>query len=82
MEKINLEYWPIEKLVSYQRELRKNTSCIDRMVDSLNTYGFRKPIFAKRDGEIIDGDLRVKAARKLGYVEIPVLPVDGLSEMK
>jgi ParB-like chromosome segregation protein Spo0J len=43
------------------------------------SYGFRVPILALRDGEIVDGELRWKAARELGLVEVPVLPADDLS---
>jgi hypothetical protein len=34
------------------------------------------PVLARSDGEVIDGHLRLKAARRLGITEIPVILCD------
>jgi len=82
MEKIQIEYWPIERLRPYEKELRKNDDCVPRMAEAIRNYGFRIPVLAKRDGEVVDGELRLKAARSLGMPEVPVLPADGLSDVQ
>lgn len=80
MEKITLEYWPLESFSPYATSLRNNEDCVERMVEAIRTYGFRIPILARRDGEIIDGELRWKAARRLGLGDIPVVPADGMTD--
>ena len=79
MEKITLEHWPLERIRPYANALRQNDDCVERMAEAIRVYGFRIPILARRDGEIVDGELRVKAARLLGLAEVPVLPADGLT---
>jgi ParB-like chromosome segregation protein Spo0J len=39
-------------------------------------FGFKIPCLVRSDGEVVDGHLRLKAARKLGIKEIPVILCD------
>src|ERR1700674_102626 len=71
-----IEIWPTEKLVFYARNPRKNDAAVDRMVASIKEFGFKIPVLARSDGEVVDGHLRLKAARKLGITEIPVILCD------
>jgi hypothetical protein len=66
----NIEIWPIERLVEYPRK------AVDRMCASIREFGFKVPVLARSDGEVVDGQLRLKAARKLGIAEIPVILCD------
>ena len=45
---------------------RKNDAAVDRMCGSIREFGFKIPVLARSDGEVVDGHLRLKAARKLG----------------
>ncbi len=67
-------------LVEYARNPRKNDAEVDKMVGCIKEFGFRIPIVAKSDGTVVDGHLRLKAARKLGLTEVPVVIADDLSE--
>ncbi len=71
-----IQVWPIDKLVFYARNPRKNDSAVDRMCGSIREFGFKIPCLVRGDGEVIDGHLRLKAARKLGITEIPVILCD------
>jgi hypothetical protein len=71
-----IEVWPIERLVEYARNPRKNDSAVDRMCGSIREFGFKIPVLARSDGEVVDGHLRLKAARKLGITEVPVILCD------
>src|SRR5881275_2068558 len=62
----NIQQWPIDNLVFYARNPRKNDSAVDRMCSSIREFGFKVPVLARSDGEVVDGHLRLKAARKLG----------------
>src|SRR5437773_4497053 len=71
-----VQTWPIDRLVFYVRNPRKNDSAVDRMCESIREFGFKIPVLARSDGEVIDGHLRLKAARKLGITEVPVILCD------
>src|ERR1700674_3913882 len=71
-----IEIWSIERLVFYARNPRKNDAAVDRMCASIREFGFKIPVLARSDGEVVDGHLRLKAAKKLGIVEVPVILCD------
>ncbi len=77
-----IQIWPIDRLVFYARNPRKNDASVDRMVASLQEFGFAIPMLARSDGEVVEGHLRLKAARKLGswsggdMTAIPVILCD------
>ncbi|WP_265030425.1 DNA modification methylase [Wolbachia endosymbiont (group B) of Athalia cordata] len=75
-----IHYYPVENLVEYKRNPRKNDDVVNRMCASIREFGFRIPIVAKSDGTVVDGHLRLKAARKLGMESIPVVLSDNLTE--
>ena len=49
------------------------------MCSSIREFGFKIPCLVRSDGEVVDGHLRLKAARKLGITEIPVILCDEWS---
>jgi DNA modification methylase len=75
-----IEIWSIQKLVFYAKNPRKNDAAVDRMVASIREYGFKIPVLARSNGEVVDGHLRLKAAKKLGIFKIPVILCDEWSE--
>lgn len=77
---IQNEYWPLSRLLPYARNPRKNDDVVDKMVSSIREFGFKIPIIAKSDGTIVDGHLRLKAAKKLGMENVPVIVADDLTD--
>jgi ParB-like chromosome segregation protein Spo0J len=73
---LEIQIWPIDRLVLYARNPRKNDSVVDRMCSSIREFGFKIPVLARSDGEVVDGHLRLKAARKLRIDQIPVILCD------
>jgi DNA modification methylase len=73
---LEIQTWPIDRLVLYARNPRKNDDAVDRMCSSISEFGFKVPVLARSDGEVVDGHLRIKAARKLGIDQIPVILCD------
>src|ERR1700676_2313913 len=71
-----IELWPIDRLRPYPRNPRKNDAAVDRMCESIRAFGFEIAVLARSDGEVVDGHLRLKAARKLGITEVPVMLCD------
>jgi ParB-like chromosome segregation protein Spo0J len=74
------ETWPIDRCVDYARNPRKNDHAVDKVAAAIREFGFRVPIVAKSDGLVVDGHLRLKAAKKLGLTEVPVILADDMSE--
>lgn len=77
---LQLEHWPIERLIDYAGNPRKHDHAVDRMAAVITEFGFRIPCVAKRDGTLIDGHLRLKAARQLGLAAVPVVLADELTD--
>src|SRR5436305_954899 len=74
-----IQTWPIDRLILYTRNPRKNDAVVHRMCDSIREFGFKIPVLARSDGEVVDGHLRLKAARKLKITEVPVILCDEWS---
>jgi hypothetical protein len=73
----------LDKLTPYVRNPRKNDRAVSRMMASIQEFGFKIPVLARRRGEqieIVDGHLRVKGALKIGMTEVPVIFCDEWSE--
>ena len=45
-----VELWPIDKLVFYARNPRKNDAAVDRMCGSIREFGFKIPVLARSHG--------------------------------
>ena len=57
-----IEYWHIDRFVFYARNPRKNDAAVDRMCASIREFGFKIPVLARSNVEVVDGHLRLKAA--------------------
>src|SRR3979409_1412386 len=73
---LQTQIWNIDRLGFYARNPRKNDAAVDRMCASIREFGFKIPVLARSDGEVVNGHLRLKAARKLGIAEIPTILCD------
>ncbi|QKE40290.1 MAG: DNA modification methylase [Ferrovum myxofaciens] len=79
MSELQVQHWPTGKLIDYARNPRKNDHAVDQMASVITEFGFRIPVVAKSTGELVDGHLRLKAARKLGLATVPVVLADDLT---
>lgn len=77
---LKVEEWPIDRLVPYARNPRKNDAVVAKMMSAIREFGFRIPIVAKSDGSIVDGHLRYKAALEMGLQTVPVALADELTD--
>ena len=80
MKALQFETWPIDRLIEYSRNPRKNDHAVDKIAGAIKEFGFRVPVVAKSDGLVVDGHLRLKAAKKLGMIEVPVILADDMTE--
>jgi len=51
---VTTEMWPVDKLVPYARNPRKNDAVIDQMCSSIREFGFKVPILARSSGQVVD----------------------------
>ncbi len=79
MHKMTIETWPIERLIPYADNPRKNDHAVERMAAAIKEFGFRLPVLACASGELVDGHLRLKAALSLGLTHVPVALADDMS---
>jgi ParB-like chromosome segregation protein Spo0J len=79
---MQIETWPIDRLIPYDKNPRINDDAVEAVMASIREFGFRQPIVVDDDGVIIIGHTRLKAAKKLGLTEVPVHIARGLSPEK
>lgn len=70
----------LSDLRPYARNPRKNDQAVDAVANSIREFGFKVPIVIDKNGEIIAGHTRLKAAKKLKMKEIPCIVADDLTE--
>src|SRR5581483_5228019 len=81
VERLQLEHWPIEKLVPSPRNARTHSDAqVAEIAGSIRAFGFTNPILIGEEGDVIAGHGRLAAARRLGLTEVPVIALQGLSE--
>ena len=69
----------ISELKPYANNPRLNDAAVDAVAASIKNFGFKVPIILDRDGEIIAGHTRLKAAQKLKMKTVPVIIADDLT---
>jgi len=71
----------VDELIEYATNPREiGSDAVDKLAAMIHEFGFRVPIIAKSDGLIVDGHLRLLAAKKLGMTKVPCLSADDMSE--
>lgn len=71
---------PILEIKPYGKNPRKNDTAVDKVAASIKEFGFKQPIVIDKNGEIIAGHTRYRAAKKIGLDVVPVVIADDLSE--
>ena len=77
---MQIEYKRLEDIIPYAANPRKNDDAVEYVARSINEFGFKVPIIIDKDGFIIAGHTRYKAAKRLGMNEVPVICADDLTE--
>lgn len=71
---------PLGWLTPYENNPRNNDEAVEPVANFISEFGFKVPIVATSDGEIINGHTRWKAAKKLKLKTVPVIIADDLTE--
>jgi DNA modification methylase len=78
---LDLVYVPVEDLRMPLREVRKlDPAHVREVANAISTLGFCAPVLIGRDNAVIDGAIRVEAARQLGLGRVPCVRIEHLNE--
>ena len=70
----------IDSIRPYEHNPRKNDAAVDAVAASISEFGWKVPIVIDKDGVIVAGHTRYKAAQKLGLGTVPCIIADDLTE--
>ena len=77
MEIINKK---ISEIKPYDRNPRKNDDAVKYVANSIKEFGFKVPIVIDKNGIIVAGHTRFKAAKELKMSEVPCIIADDLTD--
>lgn len=77
---MQIEMMKVTDLTPYANNPRKNDKAVKVVAESIQKFGFKVPITIDKDGVIVTGHTRLRAAIKLGMEEVPVIRLDDLNE--
>ena len=77
---MKVEYAPINEIKPYENNPRLNDQAVDAVAASIKAFGWRQPIVVDKNGVIVAGHTRYKAAVKMGLDKVPVERADDLTE--
>ena len=70
----------IELLIPYENNPRNNDKAVEAVANSIKEFGFKVPIIIDKNNVIVAGHTRLKAAKKLGLKDVPVIVADDLTD--
>ena len=70
----------LDEIRPYEKNPRRNDDAVEYVANSIQEFGWKQPIVIDRDGVIIAGHTRYKAAQRLGFESVPCLIADDLTE--
>ena len=77
---MNIVNKKIADIRPYEKNPRKNEEAVKYVAESIKQFGFKVPIVIDKDGIIVAGHTRYKAAKKLNLTEVPCIVADDLNE--
>ena len=76
---MQIEMKKLSEITPYEKNPRKNDDAVKYVQKSIEEFGFKVPIVIDKDGIIVAGHTRYKAAKKLKLKEVPCITADDLS---
>ena len=70
----------ITEIKPYEKNPRKNDEAVEYVANSIREFGFKVPIVIDKNGVIVAGHTRYKAAQELGLKKLPCVIADDLTE--
>ena len=83
METLHIEYRPVGSLVPYARNARQHSDAqVAQIAASIIEFGWGAPILIDGQNNVVAGHGRLLAARKLGMMDVPVVPMEHLTDIQ
>ena len=76
---MKIENKKLTDITPYENNPRRNDAAVEYVANSIREFGFKQPIVIDKDGVIVAGHTRYKAAQKLGLDEVPCVMADDLT---
>lgn len=77
----NLQMIDIASIMVRNKSLRKHSpKQLQKLINAIKKFGFTNPILIDKKLKIIAGELRLLAAKKLGFCQIPVIILEDLTD--
>lgn len=80
MGKLKIIYKNVDELTPYSNNPRNNEMAVEPVAKSIKEFGFKVPIIIDKDGEIVAGHTRLKAAKELKLEEVPCIIANDLTQ--
>lgn len=77
---MDIQIKQLTEIKPYERNPRKNDEAVKYVAESIKNFGFKVPIVIDKDGIIVAGHTRYKAAKKLNMTEVPCIVADDLTD--
>lgn len=77
---MQVENWQIEDIKPYANNPRNNDDAVESTANSIKEFGWQQPIVVDKNGVIIVGHTRLKAAKKLKLKQVPVIVAENLTD--
>lgn len=69
----------LDEIRPYERNPRRNDAAVQYVAESIRQFGWKQPIVIDKDGVIVAGHTRYKAAQSLGFEKAPCVIADDLT---
>lgn len=77
---VKIVYKSLDELIPYTNNPRKNDEAVKYVAASMDEFGCKVPLVIDKNGVIVAGHTRYKAARSLGWKTVPCIIADDLSD--
>lgn len=77
---MNIVERSLTEIQPYENNPRKNDAAVKYVAESIKQFGFKVPIVIDKNGIIVAGHTRYKAAKKLKMKTVPCIIADDLTE--
>lgn len=73
---------PVSEIVPYENNPRNNEAAVEKVMKSIQEFGFKVPIVVDSDHIVLAGHTRLLAAKELGMKTVPVIVAADLDEAR
>ena len=76
----NIVWKDVNELTPYANNARINDQTVPYLKNSIQRFGFKVPLIVDKDGVLVAGHTRLKAALELGMAKLPCVVADDLTD--